>query len=117
MSSLFASQVDHSSSLGKFKNRNRMEIVAKLLDIAKTATLKTHLMYKANLSYVMVNEYLDYLVDAGLIVEKPDRETNAKLFETTEKGMKYLEIYASLQNLAGMEIRKNSKNSQHVPRL
>jgi predicted transcriptional regulator len=112
MSSLFASQIDHSSSLGKFKNRNRMEIVANLLDIAKTATLKTHLMYKANLSYVMVNDYLDYLVDAGLIVERSERETNAKLFETTEKGLKYLEIYASLQNLAGMGIRKNAKSGK-----
>ena len=96
--------------MGKFKNRNRMEIVANLLDIAKTATLKTHLMYKANLSYVMVNEYLDYLIDAGLIMERPEPDTNAKLFETTEKGMKYLEIYASLQNLAGMELRKNPKS-------
>jgi predicted transcriptional regulator len=94
-----------------------MEIVANLLDIAKTATLKTHLMYKANLSYVMVNEYLAYLIDAGLIVEGPEPGTNAKLFETTEKGMKYLEIYASLQNLAGMGIHKNPKNSRHIPSL
>ncbi len=90
----------------RFKNRNRMEIVANLLNIARTGTLKTHLMYKANLSYVMIADYLDYLQEAGLIQEALDKGGTSKLFQTTEKGLKYLETYESLQNIAGMDARR-----------
>ena len=87
---------------GKFKNRNRMEIVANLLTIAKTGALKTHLMYKANLSYLMVTEYLNFLCGSGLVKETLDEEGTTKLYQTTVKGTKYLEVYESLQNIAGI---------------
>jgi predicted transcriptional regulator len=90
----------------KFKNRNRMEIVANLLTIGKTGALKTHLMYRANLSYVMISDYLDLLQEAGLIQEEISKE-GARLFRTTQKGMKYLEVYESLENIAGIRKRKD----------
>jgi predicted transcriptional regulator len=90
----------------KFKNRNRMEIAASLLSIARTGALKTHLMYRANLSYLMVSEYLNYLISAGLVEEKLDDESTTKIFQTTPKGFKFLEVYESLQEIAGIGVSK-----------
>jgi predicted transcriptional regulator len=98
----------------KFKNRNRMEIVANLLSIARTGALKTHLMYKANLSYLMVTEYLNYLASAGLIKETLDEEGTTKLYQTTPKGEKYLEAYESLQSIAGLGSARSVNPSQDV---
>jgi predicted transcriptional regulator len=90
----------------KFKNRNRMEIVANLLSIAKSGALKTHLMYRANLSYLMVTEYLDFLSRSGLIRETLDSEGTSRLYQTTEKGLKYLDVYESLQAIIGLDVPK-----------
>jgi len=101
---LFTSNEDkHESARSRFKNRNRMEIVADLLTIAKARTLKTHLMYKANLSYLMVTEYLDLLRSSELIREVEAEGTTRK-YETTEKGLKYLELYGALQIVAGLNV-------------
>jgi len=95
-----------SNQITKFKNRNRIEIAASLLSIARAGALKTHLMYRANLSYLMVSEYLNYLISAGLIEEKFDEDKATKLFHTTPKGLKFLEVYESLQEIAGVAINK-----------
>jgi predicted transcriptional regulator len=85
---------------GKFRNRSRMEIIAVLLTIAKQGTLKTHLMYGANLSYLMVTEYLNILLDADLIREQI-ADDKTKQFKTTEKGFRCLELYDSLKGMIG----------------
>jgi predicted transcriptional regulator len=97
-----SSSSSSNPSSNKFKNRSRMEIVANLLTIAKTGALKTHLMYRANLSYLMVTEYLNYLCRAGLIKESLDEEKATKIYQTTPKGIQYLEAYQSLQTIAGL---------------
>ncbi len=51
------------------KKRNRLEIIYDiLLVIKKTPQIKrTHLMYKTNLTYVRLNEYLEELKDKDFI--------------------------------------------------
>lgn len=90
----------------KFKNRSRMEIVANILDIARTGALKTHLMYKANLSYMVVSQYLEFLTKAELIKETFDDQGMVKLYQTSAKGLKYLEVYDSLQSIAGIDVQR-----------
>jgi predicted transcriptional regulator len=91
----------------KFKNRNRMEIVSNILDIARNGALKTHLMYKANLSYMVVTQYLNFLMKAGLIEEILTEEGPTRLYKTSSKGFKYLEVYQDLQQIAGLESQKS----------
>jgi predicted transcriptional regulator len=79
-----------------------MEIVANLLQIARTGALKTHLMYRANLSYLMVTEYLQYLIKSQLIEETVDQEGMTRIYRTSPKGLKYLQVYDSLQSIAGL---------------
>ncbi|MDH2899558.1 MAG: winged helix-turn-helix domain-containing protein [archaeon] len=114
MAELFTTNRDvpgKSTGWTKFKNRNRMEIVANLLSIAKNGALKTHLMYRANLSYLMVTEYLDFLCRSNLIKETVDVEGITKVFQTTEKGLKYLDVYDSLQSIVGLNSHKAESKS------
>lgn len=101
------SSSSNSKRNSKFKNRNRMEIVSNILDIARNGALKTHLMYKANLSYMVVSQYLNFLMKAGLIDEIFADDGPTRLYKTSAKGFKYLELYNDLQAIAGLESQKS----------
>jgi predicted transcriptional regulator len=98
----------------KFKNRNRMEIVSNILDIARNGALKTHLMYKANLSYMVVTQYLSFLIKSGLIEEIFAEDGPTRLYKTSAKGFKYLEVYQDLQSIAGLQSQKAIQPSSSV---
>ncbi len=83
-----------------FKNRNRLGIVANILTIAKTGALKTHLMYKANLSHTMLRDYLKFLRDSELLEESHYPDQKVTLYKTTEKGLRFLASYLELKDLA-----------------
>jgi len=87
-----------------FRNRSRIDILANLLSAARGGSLKTHLMYRANLSFVLATQYLALLCESGLICEVLDEEMESKRYQTTEKGLKFLEIYGSLQTMVGPEV-------------
>ena len=114
MASLTVEGSNGKTTGARFKNRNRMEIVANLLTIAKSGALKTHLMYRANLSYLMVSEYLGFLTGAELVKERVDEDGAVKLYQTTPKGLKYLEVYESLQSIAGLDSRHNQNTNQDL---
>ncbi len=102
---LFAAE-EQKSAKTRFKNRNRLGIVANILTIAKTGALKTHLMYKANLSYTMLRDYLKFLLDNGLLSESQYPEDKVTLYRTTDKGVRFLESYVALKDLASLIIDK-----------
>ena len=49
------------------KYRNRLQIIADILDIASRRARKTQIMYQANLSYRLLCRYLKDVSDAGLV--------------------------------------------------
>ncbi|MBI2449753.1 DUF4364 family protein, partial [Candidatus Pacearchaeota archaeon] len=55
----------------------------------------THLLYKSNLSYKMMQEYLADLKKAGLIKEVSEGEN--KYFMLTDKGNTFLEEYHKIK--------------------
>ena len=86
------------------KRRDRLYIIAEILEIAKDGTLKTQIMYKANLSFSQLNEYLNFLVSLNLLECK---QAGGKTFyKTTEKGIKYLDNYKEM-----LQLLKNTKNN------
>jgi predicted transcriptional regulator len=86
------------------KRRNRLYIIAEILDIAKDGSLKTQIMYRANLSFAQLNEYLSFLIKIHLL--RIQKENGKKIYETTEKGNEYLEKYEDIANLLGTNERK-----------
>ncbi len=83
------------------KRRDRHDIIVEILKTARYGRIKTHIMYKAKLSYAQINEYLPLLVDKGFLepstVKK--RKIHRKLYRITEKGMKLLENLESVAKL------------------
>lgn len=67
------------------KYRDRLEIVHDILSAVSDGTKKTHIMYKANLSYKLLNRYLDDLLMADLIVLQEN-----SLYCLTERGDEFL---------------------------
>ena len=85
------------------KRRDRLYIIAEILNITKDGSLKTQIMYRANLSFAQLNEYLSFLTKIDLLAAK--NENGKKVYGTTVKGKKYLEKYEDLANLLGNDER------------
>ncbi|MCW4033805.1 MAG: winged helix-turn-helix domain-containing protein [Candidatus Bathyarchaeota archaeon] len=81
------------------KRRDRLYIIAEILNIAKGGSLKTQIMYRANLSFAQLNEYLSFLTKMELLEIKEDDNKNS--YEITEKGEKYLTKYKDISSLLG----------------
>jgi predicted transcriptional regulator len=77
--------------------RNRIDIIAQLLDAASSPTTKTKMMYKALLSYEQLKEYLVMLTENALIAY--DKSTGR--FTTTNKGYEFIKRYEDLSKLIG----------------
>ena len=79
------------------KYRSRTEIVGLILEAANGGgATKTKIMYKAFLSFAQLREYLTMLQDNGLIEYEGGKQT----YRTTEKGMRLLQIYNKMYELA-----------------
>jgi len=105
---MFTSTIDvkYRKKLERFSNlekerkrRDRLYIIAEILTIAKGGCLKTQIMYRANLSFAQLNEYLSFLIKMALLKVKNENKRNT--YRTTAKGEKYLEKYKDLANLLG----------------
>ena len=75
------------------KRRGRTEILADILSVAGEKAKKTQIVYKANLNFRMVEEYLPHLMDKGLI-ENTDGE-----YKMTEKGREFLTDYQKMKKM------------------
>ena len=81
------------------KRRDRLYILAEILNIAKGGSLKTQIMYRANLSFAQLNEYLNFLTKMEFLeIQNENRKNN---YLTTSKGDRYLEKYTDLAHLLG----------------
>ena len=76
-----------------------------MLTIAKGGCLKTQIMYRANLSFAQLNEYLSFLTKMDLL--KVQNENSRNIYITTPKGDKYLEKYKDIADILG----RNEGNS------
>jgi predicted transcriptional regulator len=69
------------------KNRDRLSIIADVLEVAKQGANKTRIMFIANLSFNLLEKYLDTAVEAELV-----KIENSK-YTLTKKGWVYLKQY------------------------
>lgn len=77
-------------------NRTRIEILASILKVAQKGALKTHIMYKANLSHKQLTKYLQFVIGNALLQEISDPEDGTRLYQVTEKGIQFLKDYERL---------------------
>ena len=88
-------------------NRGKIQIIGDVLALATSGIRKTHIMYKANLSYEQVYLYLEELVRKRLIAQ--DVSHDAVVYRTTEKGRQFLLYYTHL-----IEFLEEQKQGQEV---
>ena len=87
----------------KRQYRSRIQIAADILEIAKAGSRKTKIMYLGNLSFDLLQKYLNMLVNYDLIEVRGDSE---KSYVATEKGQRFLEDYRELQKYSEMAASK-----------
>lgn len=80
-----------------WERRDRLHIMAEIMETTKESQLKTRIMYSANLSFSQVNEYLSFLTQRGFL--RVLVENGKKFYETTSKGDQYIENYREMSNL------------------
>nr|WP_321498635.1 winged helix-turn-helix domain-containing protein [uncultured Methanolobus sp.] len=70
--------------------RSRTAISVEILRAALEGAKKTHIVYRANLNFEVVNRYLSLLQENGLI------EQRGNMYVTTDKGKEFQEIAKEL---------------------
>ena len=93
------------SDLGGRKRRDRLYIMAEVLEIARNGCLKTQIMYRANLSFAQLNDYLGFLLEVKLLKETNENEKT--VYRTSGKGVRFLHNYYKIRDLLR---GKNEKN-------
>ena len=91
------------------KRRDRLYIIAEILEIAKEGTLKTQIMYGANLSFTQLNDYLGFTLKINLL--EKTRRNEKKVYKTTEKGMDFLQRYREITQL----LKTENNNGVKIP--
>jgi len=91
------------------KRRDKLAIVANILEIAQDGTLKTQIMYKASLSFVQLNEYLEYMLQNNLLNKL--EINNREVYISTKKGLDFIQRHSELTELLDRE----NKNCIRVP--
>ncbi|MHB8567452.1 MAG: winged helix-turn-helix domain-containing protein [Nitrososphaerales archaeon] len=95
-------------------HRNRVKMMADVLESARNGSLKTHIMYSSNLSYSNLTEILTFLLENGLLREEYDAAgrgaSMTKYYYTTEKGQEFLEKFSLLHGL--LSDSENSASEQ-----
>jgi predicted transcriptional regulator len=79
------------------KRRDKLVIIAEILAIARTRALKTQIMYKANLSFSQLNEYLKLLTKVKLLEKKV--ESGKEIYRATKKGKEFLQRQQEVMDL------------------
>lgn len=83
--------------------RSKHNIIAEVLDVSRSGIIKTHIMYRAKLSYVQLNEYIRLLLDNNfleMVTLKVDNK-NKRGYKTTDKGLQYLENFKKANDMIG----------------
>lgn len=72
------------------KYRTKLQIIAEILEIVREGARKTHIMYKANLSYKLLCKYLDEVLECGFV-----RANSDDFYEVAPKGEKFLNLFGN----------------------
>ena len=83
----------NSWSFAEGSNRGRLEIMAEILLCCDQQKAKTKIMYKTNLNYAQLKKHLRSLTSKGLLATRTDK------YFTTQKGRRFLEIFAQLNDM------------------
>jgi predicted transcriptional regulator len=91
------------------KRRDRLVIMTEIMDICKNGSSKTHIMFKANLSFTQLNQFLGSLFELGLL-EKLAYD-GRQIYRSTSKGQEFMKMQQKIINLLNENCQKGSLKS------
>ena len=74
------------------KHRDRLRIIAAILDACVSDTCKTRIMLQANLNFKLLEKYLDHVMRLGLL------QLEGQTYSLTEQGRDFLNDYRHFHN-------------------
>jgi predicted transcriptional regulator len=77
------------------RRRDRIQIIAEIIDSCLRPQAKTRVMYDVGLSYRQLQSYLYEMLKLGLIETRYDK----RIYITTEKGLRFLEKWIQIQQI------------------
>lgn len=83
--------------------------MAEILEVTLDGALKTQVMYRANLSFAQLNQYLKFMQELKLL--ETTKNTERTLYKTTTKGVRYLQSYRELRDLLKKERSSSESGS------
>ncbi len=90
------SNTTNTTTSERKNNRGKIQIMGDVLALGTSGIKKTHIMYKANLSYEQVHLYLGELIAKRLMVQDASSPSEGVVYRTTEKGREFLQYYTRL---------------------
>ena len=81
------------------KKRNKLEIIKDILEVIKNKNGKikpTHILYKSNLSYIMMEDYLTELIGKNFIEERINGKNKTYIIKA--RGLEFLEKYLMIED-------------------
>jgi predicted transcriptional regulator len=94
------------------KRRDKLYIIAEILEIARDGVLKTQIMYKANLSFTQLNEYIRFMSKNELLSKAIS--DNKEVYKSSAKGLNFLQRYHEIKELLKTE-NENYRNNVKIP--
>ena len=93
-------------------NRSSIDIASQVLEAANGGASKIQIMYRALLSYKQMKQYVNFLTEKGLLIydNNNHQQGGVQTFRTTEKGLRFLEIYNGLEEM----IKKEEEEEQQA---
>jgi predicted transcriptional regulator len=85
------------------KRRDKLVIMAEIVNLAKKGTSKTHIMYEANLSFSQLNQYISLLSQTSLL-EKSGCNGRV-IYKATPKGLEFMEKQQEIIDLVNEDVR------------
>ena len=73
--------------------RSELDIIAEILKLSRNGTKKTNILYKGNLSYTQIQNYLPFLIDKKILEECLVKEKGKDhiYYKITPKGLDLLQ--------------------------
>ncbi len=95
------------------KRRDKLYIIAEILEISREGVLKTQIMYRANLSFTQLNDYLQFMVKINLLEKVPVGGKDT--YRSTNKGLDFMQRYNEITELIKSDEESNGKNGIKIP--
>ena len=111
----FTSVILYNFSYWAMKNRSKYGVIAAILRSAIREETRTKIMYKAMLSNDQCRNYIDSLLNFGLIMEH--NNGTKMVYKVTNKGSAFLDYYEQMMHLLPMSLEERSEEESYGIKL